>query len=239
MPGHFAPASARVVYSPALNKNSPKSPYFPILLSVLRMPLVISVIAKFHILHCGYLSLTDLPKMNSNRYSPDDLTSDHDEAVAAEQQQPKPAPEKPNAAKPNRAKKKDTDKVTGVTHRKKSPPKETSAHVRRTDSDKVADKVTGKAGGKAKENAAKTTKIGSVKGGLMRAEAKRLIEAAGLTGKRIVKINVVGGHEAPTRAEGTAAQQNLEFVEASHPIMQRMASLRVTCLALMMIRLSM
>jgi hypothetical protein len=43
--------------------------------------------------------------MNSDRYSPDDLTSDHDEDVAAEQQQPKSAPEKPNPAKPNRAKK--------------------------------------------------------------------------------------------------------------------------------------
>ena len=112
--------------------------------------------------------------MNSDRYSPDDLTSDHDEAVAAEQQQPKSAPEKPNPAKPNRAKKKDTDKVTGATRRKKSPPKKTSARVRRTDSDKMADKVTekvtGKAGGKAKANAATTTKIGSVKGGPVRAE---------------------------------------------------------------------
>jgi hypothetical protein len=85
--------------------------------------------------------------MNSDRYSPDDLTSDHDEDVAAEQQQPKSAPEKPNPAKPNRAKKKDTDKVTGATRRKKSPPKKsppkkTSARVRRTDSDKMADKVT-------------------------------------------------------------------------------------------------
>ncbi len=102
--------------------------------------------------------------MSSDRYSPDDLTSDHDEAVAAEQQQPNSAPEKPNDAKPNRAKKKDTDKVTGVTHRKKSPPKETSARVRRTDSDKVAEKATekviGKAGCKAKANAAKTAKLG-------------------------------------------------------------------------------
>jgi hypothetical protein len=115
--------------------------------------------------------------MNSDRYSPDDLTSDHDEDVAAEQQQPKSAPEKPNPAKPNRAKKKDTDKVTGATRRKKSPPKKTSARVRRTDSDKMADKVTekvtGKAGGKAKANAATTTKIGSVKGGPVRAEEKR------------------------------------------------------------------
>jgi hypothetical protein len=135
------------------------------------------VIAKFHIPHCGYLSLTELPKMNSDRYSPDDLTSDHDEDVAAEQQQPKSAPEKPNPAKPNRAKKKDTDKVTGATRLKKSPPKKTSARVRRTDSDKMADKatekVTGKAGGKAKANAATTTKIGSVKGGPVRAEEKR------------------------------------------------------------------
>ncbi len=51
----------------------------------------------------------------------------------------------------------------------------------------------------------------------MRAEANRLIDAFGLTGKRIMKINVVGGHEAPTGAEGTAAQQNLEFVEAGNP----------------------
>ena len=55
------------------------------------MPLVTSVIAKFHIPHCGYLSLTELLEMNSDRYSPDDLTSDHDEDVAAEQQQPKSA----------------------------------------------------------------------------------------------------------------------------------------------------
>ena len=98
--------------------------------------------------------------MNSDRYSPDDLISDHDEAVAAEQQQPKSAPEKPNPANQNRAKKKDTDKVTSLTHRKKSPPKETSAHVRRTDSDKVADKVTGKAGGKAKQMPPNPQKLG-------------------------------------------------------------------------------
>jgi VCBS repeat-containing protein len=41
----------------------------------------------------------------------------------------------------------------------------------------------------------------------------RLIDAAGLTGKHKVKINVVGGHEAPTRAEGTAPEQTLEFSE--------------------------
>tara|TARA_E500000081_G_scaffold16684_1_gene20283 strand:- start:122 stop:274 length:153 start_codon:yes stop_codon:yes gene_type:complete len=49
------------------------------------------MITKFHIPHCGYLSLTELLEMNSDRYSPDDLTSDHDEDVAAEQQQPKSA----------------------------------------------------------------------------------------------------------------------------------------------------
>ena len=41
----------------------------------------------------------------------------------------------------------------------------------------------------------------------------RLIDAVKFTVKLIVKINVVGGHEAPTRAEGTAPEQTLEFSE--------------------------
>jgi hypothetical protein len=48
--------------------------------------------------------------MNSDRYTPDDLTSDHDEDFAAEQKpQPKSAP-----AKSTRAKKAGAKKTTGI-----------------------------------------------------------------------------------------------------------------------------
>ena len=42
-------------------------------------------------------------------------------------------------------------------------------------------------------------------------------DSTNLRASNNLEIDVVGGHEAPARAEGTAAQQNLQFVEAGQP----------------------